>query len=354
MNHDWQSEGAILRCARCRIAANPAFVDVETLPVGCHAVGAPPLAQPAAVDRPTRLPGRLAVITCHFNPAGWRSLEVNYRRFLQAMTWWELPVYSAEVLFPGQSMLSISPTRVGAARRILQAGPQNILWQKERLLNLLVEQLPPDVDKVAWIDADVLFLDGAWPERLCAALERRPVVQLWDRWHCTDAVGCVGEVLNSVGPGGERYGKQQSSPGGAWAARRDVFPLYDRHIVGSGDAMALEAWLGLSESYCMSCMTDAMRTDYDVWKADAWRKVQGSIGALPGDLVHLYHGTRRNRRYVDRWRPVLAAGYDPRQHVAVDEQGLLAWTDSAPPQLVEFVREYFTSRQEDEGLPTAA
>lgn len=353
MKHDWHSEGRILRCARCKIAANPAFVDVETLPLDCVPAGAAPFVRAAAVDRPQRLPGRLAVITCHFNPAGWRSLEDNYRRFLHAMTWWKLPVFTAEVVFVGQSRLSIEPLP-HVVRTVLPAGEENILWQKERLLNLLVEQLPADVDKVAWIDADVLFLDRTWPQRVCAALERRPVVQLWDRWHCTDAVGCVGEVLNSVGPGAQRYGKQQSSPGGAWAARRNIFPLYDRHIVGSGDAMALEAWLGLSESYCMSCMTDAMRADYDRWKAIAWRTVQGSIDTLPGDLVHLYHGSRQQRRYVDRWKPVLAAGYDPQQHVAVDAQGLLAWTDSAPPQLVKFVREYFSSRQEDEGITAAA
>jgi hypothetical protein len=31
----------------------------------------------------------------------------------------------------------------------------------------------------------------------------------------------------------------------------------------------------------------------------------------------------------------------------VDENGLLRWTDSAPPQLVEWVRGYFASRNED-------
>lgn len=57
MNHDWQSEGAILRCARCRIAANPAFVDVETLPVGCR----------PAIDAPTPASSQTAVIVISHN-----------------------------------------------------------------------------------------------------------------------------------------------------------------------------------------------------------------------------------------------------------------------------------------------
>lgn len=285
----------------------------------------------------------LAVVTCHWNPAGWANLRRNYLRFLHEMAWWGLPTFSAEVAFAGQAF----PTSDAFLQ--IEAGDQHRLWQKERLINRVVELLPDCYDQVAWIDADVLFLDHCWPDRVSDMLQEHPVVQLWDSWHCTDHAGRVTEVLRSVGDRGERYtSKEQSSPGGAWAARRDVFPLYDRMIVGSGDAMMLEAWIGQRKSTCMERSTPAMAADYAAWSAEAYEKVAGDIAVLPGHTVHLYHGSRRRRQYRDRWEPVIAAGYDPRRHVTIDDTGLLAWTDEAPQQLRSWVAGYFGSRQEDE------
>lgn len=291
-------------------------------------------------------PGRMAVVTCHFNPANWRNSADNYRRFLHEMRWWGLPVFSAEVAYEGQGF------QTSDAFLQIRATSQNILWQKERLLNLVVESLPKTYDSVAWIDADVIFLDRHWVRRTLESLATCPVVQLWSRWHCADHAGSVGEVLTSVGPGGERYmAGGPVSPGGAWAARRSVFPLYDLHIVGSGDAMALEAWLGLKHSRCMQRMNDAMRADYTAWADDAHAKVRGKIGCLPGDAMHLFHGTRQDRKYVERWDPVIASEFDPVKHVRVGSNGLLEWTPTAPPDLVRFVAQYFLQRREDEGHP---
>ena len=296
--------------------------------------------------RPTRprvhLPGELAVVCCHWNPAGWKSLHRNYLRFLHEMQWWEIPTYAVEVAYDGQEFATPD------AWLQIRGTARHRLWQKERLINLAVERLPERFDKVAWIDADVLFLDAEWPRRAAWMLEAWPVVQLWQRWHCADADGSVGETLVNVGPFARRYTQgEQCSPGGAWAARRDVFPLYDKHIVGSGDAMAVEGWTG-ALGRCLRRMNEPMRADFLAWCEVAERKVCGDIGVMPGDAMHLYHGSRKNRQYVDRWTPVIEAGYDPQRHVTVDESGLLAWTDEAPAELVEWVAGYFASRREDE------
>lgn len=292
--------------------------------------------------RSRRLSGRLAVVTCHFNPAGWRNATDNYLRFLHEMRWWGVPVYAAEVAYEGQEF----PTSDAFIQ--VKANKRNVLWQKERLLNLTVESLPACYDRVAWIDADVIFLDRHWVRRLESLLSQYPVVQLWNRWHCADESGAVGEVLTSVGPGGERYlAGGPISPGGAWAARRTVFPLYDKHIVGSGDAMALEGWLGLKHSRCMKRMNDPMREDFLPWAKDAWRKVRGQLGCLPGDTAHLFHGSRQDRKYVERWDPVIAAEFNPATHVQIGHNGLLEWTPSAPAELVRFVEHYFLQRRED-------
>jgi hypothetical protein len=35
----------------------------------------------------------------------------------------------------------------------------DVMWHKERLLNLVINQLPAQYTKVAWIDADAIFPD---------------------------------------------------------------------------------------------------------------------------------------------------------------------------------------------------
>ena len=48
---------------------------------------------------------------------------------------------------------------------ILQLRGGGVMWQKERLLNIAIEQLPADCTKVAWLDNDLIFDDPRWLER---------------------------------------------------------------------------------------------------------------------------------------------------------------------------------------------
>jgi hypothetical protein len=288
------------------------------------------------------LPGELAVVCVFWNPAGWKSLRRNYLRFLHEMEWWGVPTFNVELAYEGQAFTCDD------AWLKVRGGDRNVLWQKERLINLAVERLPDRFDKVAWIDADMVFLDHQWPERLCRTLEEWPVVQMWNEWHCAGPDGQIESKKLCVGHRCERYlSEQNCCPGGAWAARRDIWPLYDRHIVGSGDSMMVEGWTNHQVKRCLRIMNEPMARHFREWSEVAYAKVRGEIACLPGDAMHLHHGSLADRQYHSRWYPVVNGGYDPATHVEVDENGLLRWTDSAPPQLVEWVRGYFASRNED-------
>lgn len=290
-------------------------------------------------------PRRLAAVSCYFNPTGGRALRTNYRRFVNDLQSFDVPLFVAEVAYNGQPFIDSS------AFLKLHAGPNNILWQKERLLNLLVERLPEEFDAVAWIDADVLFLDRDWPIRAVEALVNFPAVQLWDRWHFTGPRGEINQTGVSVGHLGDRFRAGQGHPGGAWAAWREVFPLDWSHILGGGDTAAVEAWLGVKGSFLQQQMMPGWRAHYERWADEAGHKVRGRITTLEGDALHLYHGMRTNRRYGDRSRWLLQHNYDPLKDIGIDAQGLLAWTNEARPELRQVVRDYFFQvRQEDEGL----
>jgi hypothetical protein len=286
-----------------------------------------------------------AVITTHYNPAGWRSIRRNYRRFLHEMEWWRVPVFSAEIAFAGQDWAS------DRTWLKIRGNENNVLWQKERLLNLLVEQLPAQFTKIAWIDADMLYVDPFWVEKTKKALERRVVVQLWNKWHCAGPDGAIVESLTSVGENAQDYLNNRAwCPGGAWAAHRHVFPLYDYHVIGSGDMACLEAWTGIyntEQSRCAAQYSEKMREHVHAWAATAYEKVKGDIGAVPFDAIHLFHGSRRDRKYNTRWDPMTDRNFDPATHVRIDGNGLLSWTAEAPLAFITHLTDYFLSRFED-------
>ena len=41
--------------------------------------------------------------------------------------------------------------------RIKGSLPANLMWQKERLLNILMENIPDDYRHIAWCDGDIVF-----------------------------------------------------------------------------------------------------------------------------------------------------------------------------------------------------
>ena len=288
----------------------------------------------------------ICAVACYFNPVGWKSLRQNYIRFVRDMKNWDIPLFVAEVAFEDQEF--VDPN----AFMKLRANRSHILWQKERLLNELVTRLPAQYTKIAWIDADVLFLDTHWVELTCCALDNYPVVQLWGNWYHSDGNGTLHECYGSIGHLGNNYMTAGGHPGGAWGAHRSIFPLYDAHILGGGDSIAIESWVGMTSSFTVDNMEPHFKSHYQQWSAKAFNKVRGRVTALPCGATHLYHGSRTNRRYASRWEILRDGEYDPKVSIKIDQSpesfGLYQFANSASNKLVEAVHGYFTGREEDD------
>ena len=111
----------------------------------------------------------LWAITSYFNPSGFKIRPANYRTFRKYLA---APLVAVELSFNGRFEL-----RQGDAEILVQLVGRDVLWQKERLLNVALQHLPNDCDTVAWLDCDVV-LDGAdGLQRACAALETFSLVQ---------------------------------------------------------------------------------------------------------------------------------------------------------------------------------
>lgn len=295
---------------------------------------------------------RIAVVTCHFNPCGYRTPRENYERFAAGMAAVGARLHTVELAFDDDPFdLADAWLRVRGTRE------RHLLWQKERLLNLAIQALPNEIAAVCWIDADVIFENPRWLKQAAVALNEDQVIQLFDASQWTDACGDVTWERRSAGwawkhkPADHANGNE-SHTGFAWAGRADwlrKYGLYDRHITGGGDSFMLPAFTE-APIWHMSITSPEMRADFENWSRSVYSVIGGRFGYVRGKLRHLFHGSRSNRQYVERWTFLRDQGYDPTRHVRVDDTGLLAWTDEARrerPDMVRWVADYFALRRED-------
>ena len=90
----------------------------------------------------------LWAITAYFNPMRYRRKYANYQLFRERL---EVPLVAVELAYGPEFELG-----EGDAEVLLKLRGRDILWQKERLLNVAFQALPSSCDKVAWVDCDVI------------------------------------------------------------------------------------------------------------------------------------------------------------------------------------------------------
>jgi hypothetical protein len=310
------------------------------------------------------LKGELWGITTFFNPAGYLNKIRHLEIFCEGARSQGLKLLVVEAAYNDE------PFAVGdkAAEIVIRVRPRDILWQKERLLNVGLDHLPPTCDKVAWLDADILLENAGWARETSKLLEEYAVVQPFDvAWSLPPgrydppadfSGGGFAEIAHGLAflhAQAEWPPNELGRSGLAWAARRSLLAkhgFYDRMVIGGGDTVL--CWgmydqrfrrpIGeLSGRFC----SPAQIADVARWKASFHADVQGSITFLSGRVFHLWHGARKDRRLTERQLVLKEANFDPRGDIAIDGQGCWQWS-SEKPELHKKVKEYFHSRNEGE------
>ncbi|MCW5978537.1 MAG: hypothetical protein KIT09_10690 [Bryobacteraceae bacterium] len=301
---------------------------------------------------------RLWAITSYFNPAGYRRKLPNYREFRNGLA---VPLAAVELSHSGR--FELGP---GDADILVQLRGGDVMWQKERLLNIAADHLPDECGYVAWLDCDVVFSRSDWAWAAMRELERAGVCQLYRSvYHLApDAASISREAsilrhdslgyafangLNGPGGAGANGSERVFKRGHAWAARRETLAghgLYDRNVVGGGDSLLAHAAKGRAEEViARHGMTAAHADDYRRW-AERFRAAVNGIGYIEGDIFHLWHGNLERRRYQERLQILSSCGYDPAADIALDAEGCWRWS-SPKPDMHRMVKEYFACRQED-------
>ena len=303
--------------------------------------------------------GEMVLINYYFNPAGFESLYRNFLVSTEQLLLQGAPLITVEAAFDDEPFRLIEQP----GQRLIQVRAASRMWQKERLINIALSQLPPSCTKVAWIDGDLLFAKPHWLRETRELLDHHDVVQLFDtimylpqgatrfdgitvqeaRSLFWLALEYGTEAVNRMRKGQEEY----AVPGGAFAARREVVRqgLYDRFILGGGDCVFSYGVLGALDKVRMA--TPSVARDVRSWELGFSRARETfSYGCVGGSVYHLWHGERVNRSYSGRIDTLSRYDYDPIEDVGVDAGGALGWR-SAKPELHELVAQYFRARLED-------
>lgn len=209
---------------------------------------------------PVKLDGDLCVVSSYFNPQGLKSKINNYRKFAKSLKKQGAQLAVVECVFKGKTP-ELSEADCDHYFRIYGG---DLLWQKERLLNIAVKRLPDSIDRVVFCDCDVIFCDNHWLRKAASLLENYRVIQpysffarLPENADSIDFKFCAfvteeSQQFYSFAFGYNLYKTSDlnfhfmGDPGFSWGFRRSDFSrfeLFDSMIIGGGDSMMAYAFV---------------------------------------------------------------------------------------------------------------
>lgn len=248
----------------------------------------------------------LEVFCCYINLKNKNSLE-NYWTFRKNL---ECPIKTIELSFDKHFDIEDAIH--------VQGGLQNMNWQKERLLNILIEQ--SKWDKVAWIEPKIIFNNKNWWEEAVEKLKTTHAVQLF---------GDVKDNENNFLKGCVRSKKLEGSETGlAWASRKESMPegLID-DFLGTANSRLVCSWTG-------NWGSRLFKKDNNYAKQLFLRKgikyhqiVKGNIDFVQGTIKLL----EQNMNTEKLMQEILSHhNFIPNKDIKLDENGLWKWSSDKP------------------------
>lgn len=316
---------------------------------------------------------RIYAMTCFYNPARFPNRAALYRQF-RAQFRKDVRLLVVECV-SGHAPFELREDDADIIVRVRG----DVMWQKERLLNVALEYLPEECSIVAWFDCDVVLESTDWPEAATAALQDHDVVQLFSRvsWRGPRDAGsppddlgpeiatwtgvmfehCTGQLDSEFYDEWSKPGRSDEpiADGYAWAARRDILDgcgFYDGCIIGAGTRPFALLAMGKSDVLKNTpWMNDYQRKHVQLWADAATRKISMRGTYLPGVVDHLWHGAVASRQYATReWR-LKESGFNPAADIVINDVGAWIWA-SGRTGIAELVADFFAARGENTALPS--
>ena len=294
-------------------------------------------------------PDTLYVVLPYFNFCGFKRRRELFIQFVERYT-----------KTPGLRLVvveAMGPAPLGrlSVHEHIRLTSDSRVWLKENLINTGVKSLPNDWKYVAWIDADLEFLNSNWVQDTIKELQDADMVQMW---HTAVNLGTHEEALKIdksfaymfVGSGtpwtpSDKYGFWH--PGYAWACTRHAFTkmggLPDWAILGSGDRHMAMSLAGLAQQSCPGTIHENYKMMLRIYE----RGLKNfKVSWVDGTIIHFWHGSFADRRYRERWDILIKNAFDPFDDIGYTDEGLVQLTDKGR-RFEKFLDDYFTGRRED-------
>jgi hypothetical protein len=324
-------------------------------------------------------------VTTYYNLTGSARRAANYRAFRDGLS---IPLLTVEWNPDGEFRLHDDDAEV-----LLRIGGGDLMWQKERLIELAIAALPDHVRHVAWIDCDVVFESDAWVDDARRLLADCEVIQLFDevaypddedssrliesRANAVDAesllrmprrpsfislwAGMKSAIVaydldRRFQPDASNSYNIMSRPayGFAWAAQVDFLRrvgAYTRCIMGGGDLLFAYGATGLGadliENHRQAGWSFYGDCDsYRRWASSAADACGGRLGCIQGRLLHLFHGTLEQRQYKTRIDGLVPFALDLDRDIAARPGEPWRWQRDRDA-LNNYFMKYLRDRHED-------
>lgn len=304
---------------------------------------------------------KLHVIAVLSNPCQFARRYILAREFIKRMQMEDnIILYVVELAYGADNFYVTEKHN----KRHLQLRGTTPLWHKENMINIGIKKLLPKTWKaVAWVDADVEFENPSWALDTLKVLNGcRDVVQLFSHAIDMDKQQNAMSIFPSFG---FQYSKKRAyssssnssnmwHPGFAWACTRKAYErtggLYELSILGAGDHNMSFSYIANGEKSLNAETTDEYKQSVKDFEEKA---KQLRLGYVPGVIRHHFHGSKKNRKYSERWQILVQNKYNPEAHVTKNADGLLVPTASCPQEMLDAIKQYFLERNEDEGYNEA-
>jgi hypothetical protein len=273
----------------------------------------------------------MAVCFVYFNSSNSKRLQMNYLYTLEKLKVANIPTYTIELFYNKPEI-----------KNAFHVKGESYIFHKERLCRLLEKKVSWLYSKILFLDADIIFLSPSWYSEVSKLLDTHDVVHPF-----TDALWSditykqYFQQRNSITLA-DKSGKYIPTlhPGFGWAFRRSWYRrvgFFDYGITGSGDTLSAAAWLDLK--FPNGYLQPALKSAFD----DFCKLPKPRITHAPGTIIHLWHGSKQNRKYAER-HTILKDISDVRQIIKISKDGVFELTDL---ELNDKLRRYFIERDDD-------
>lgn len=288
---------------------------------------------------------KLAVLTTFFNPNDYTNIKYNYIKFSEKIKD-KCDLFPIELSYDGNFFIDDE----NSIR--IKGSSNNVLWQKERLLNIALEKLPKEYTNVAWIDCDVLLDNENWIDEVNEKLEKFKVLHLFEEAKRLDSKGDIGRCSKTILVNKEpnNINLNKGITGFGWAMRREVIDelkFYDKQIIGGADALMFYSFIGKIDNEVSSKMNEEWFKHYKKWANKSYEMVKGSVSYVSGDITHLYHGEILNRKYNNRYELLSDNNFNPTKDMYKNNKKLWQLKNK---DIKKGMKEYFVDRNEDDNI----